>query len=349
MKRGYILTYMLILLSCALCAMSCDVHEFPEAPELQEKVSFTLHLDCETQLPIHQEINNNMARSSKSSTEHDLRYIINIYRSDDGVNFTRQSDSTIVYTRDIDDGHRHSIQLNLEKGFYNFIVWSDHVDNGTDCDKYYNTANFAEISYSNRENYNGCNDFQDAFRGSVQAAVPSDLYSDDAINTQHVNVLLERPLAKFKFIATDLEQFIGQELENAASNGNADSRSINPDDYKVVFRYTGYMPCSFNMFTNKPNDSWTGVSFDGRMRPLDENEIELGFDYVFVNGTESKVGVTVELYNKDGVMLSSSNPVEVPLVRSKLTIVRGNFLTSKATGSVGISPGYSGDFDIEIK
>jgi len=337
--------YMQVLLSFAFGMASCDVHEFPEIPE---KVPFTLHLNCKTQLPIHEEINYT-TRSDNQLAEHDMRYIINVYRSEDGENFTRQADTAIVYTRHLDEEQDHSIQLNLNQGFYNFIVWSDHVDKGTNGDKYYNTSNFAEITYPDRENYEGCNDFQDAFRGTVQAYVLYDQYSDGSIIEQEASVQLERPLAKFKFISTDLEEFIGQVLASAASKGKTASRTINPDDYRVVFRYTGFMPCSFNMFTNKPNDSWTGVSFDGKMIPLDEHEIELGFDYVFVNGAESKTNVAVEVYDKDGELLSSTNTVEVPLVRSKLTIVRGNFLTSKATGSVGINPDYNGDFNIEIE
>ncbi len=336
---------MLALLSCAFGMASCDVHEFPDIPE---RVPFTLHLNCKTQLPIHEEINYT-TRSDSHIAEHDMRYIINVYRSVDGENFTRQADTTIVYTRHLDEEQDHSIQLNLNQGFYNFIVWSDHVDKGTSGDKYYNTSNFAEITYPDQENYEGNNDFQDAFRGTAQATVLYDQYSDGGTVEQEAVIQLERPLSRFKFISTDLEEFIGQVLESAASKGKIASRTINPDDYRVVFRYTGFMPCSFNMFTNKPNDSWTGVYFDGKMIPLDQHEIELGFDYVFVNGTESKTNVAVEVYDKDGELLSSTNTVEVPLVRSKLTIVRGNFLTSKATGSVGINPDYSGDFNIEIK
>ncbi len=336
---------MLAFLPLAFGITSCDVHEFPEIPE---RVPFTLHLNCKSQLPIHKEINYT-TRSDNRTAEHDMRYIINIYRSDDGESFTRQADTTIVYTRHLVEEQNHSIQLNLKQGFYNFIVWSDHVDKGTIGDKYYNTSNFAEITYSDREKYEGCNDFQDAFRGSVQTAVVYDKCSDGGIVQQEAIVQLERPLAKFKFISTDLEELVGQMLESAASKGKTVSRTINPEDYRIVFRYTGFMPCSFNMFTNKPNDSWTGVSFNGRMTPLDENEMELGFDYVFVNGTEAKTNVAVEVYDKDGELLSSTNAVEVPLVRSKLTIVRGNFLTSKATGSVGISSDYNGDFNIEIK
>ena len=58
-----------------------------------------------------------------------------------------------------------------------------------------------------------------------------------------------------------------------------------------MFRYQGFMPCSFNMFTNKPADSWTGVAFDSTMQRLSDTEVELGFDYVFVNGGESTVPV----------------------------------------------------------
>ncbi len=336
---------MLALLSCAFGMASCDVHEFPDIPE---RVPFTLHLNCKPQLPIHEEINYT-TRSDNRMAEHDMRYIINIYRSEDGENFTRQADTTVVYTKHLDEAQDHSIQLNLKQGFYNFIVWSDHVNKGAVSDKYYNTSNFAEITYSDRENYEGCNDFQDAFRGTVQAAVLYDQYSDGGTVEQEAVIQLERPLAKFKFISTDLEEFIGQVLESVASKGKTVSRTINPDDYRVVFSYTGFMPCSFNMFTNKPNDSWAGVSFNGKMIPLNENEIELGFDYVFVNGTESKIKVAVEIYDKGGELLSNTNAIEVPLVRSKLTIVRGNFLASKTSGGVGINTDFKGDFNIEIK
>jgi len=339
---------MLALLSCAFGMASCDVHEFPKILDNSARVPFTLHLNCNPQLPIHEEINYT-TRSDNQLTEHDMRYIINVYRSVDGENFIRQADTTIVYTRHLDEEQDHSILLNLNQGFYNFIVWCDHVNKGSIGDKYYNTNDFAIITYSNRENYEGCNDFKDAFRGTVQTTIQYDQYSDGNIVAQEASVQLERPLAKFKFISTDLEEFIGQVLESAASKGKTVSRTINPDDYRVVFRYTGFMPCSFNMFTNKPNDSWAGVSFNGKMIPLNENEIELGFDYVFVNGTESKIKVAVEIYDKGGELLSNTNAIEVPLVRSKLTIVRGNFLASKASGGVGINTDFKGDFNIEIK
>ena len=57
----------------------------------------------------------------------------------------------------------------------------------------------------------------------------------------------------------------------------------------------------------------------------------------------------VEVYDAEGKLLSSSRPVDVPLMRSKLTTVVGNFLTSDASGGVFVSPGYNGDHNIVVQ
>ncbi len=344
MKRVYgMMKYLLMLLLVAVGVTSCDVHEFPDTPE---RVPFTLLLDCKTELPIYQEIYSTK-QTANAKAEHDRRYIINVYRSEDSKDFSRQADTTLVVTGRIDE-ETVSIPLNLPQGFYKFLVWCDHVDKGTVADKYYNTTNFAEITYADRASYEGSNDYKDAFRGSEQTIIHYDQYDDGNIISQVVTMELDRPLAKFKFIATDLEEFVQRERTRLAAKGEKDTMSINPDDYRVVAYYNGFMPCSFNMFTNKPNDSWNGMAFDGKMRSLANGEMELCFDYVMVNGTESKVNVVVEVYYKDGELLSRTRAVDVPLVRSKLTIVRGLFLTSMATGNVGIVTDYDGDINIEI-
>ena len=75
----------------------------------------------------------------------------------------------------------------------------------------------------------------------------------------------------------------------------------------------------------------------------------LGYDYIFVNGSETTLAISVEVYNRDGELMSSTNPINVPIVRSKMTVVKGEFLTSKATGDITINPGYDGeDYNIEI-
>ncbi len=353
MKRNNMIMYLLILLYSAFSMASCDVHEFPDVPDTPPvytgKLPYVLNLDCNTELPFHKEVIYT-TRSTDAEEEHDMRYIVNVYRSDNARDFNRVADTTIVFTKSLDEERSHSLQLNLEQGLYNFIVWSDHVDKGTDCDKYYNTADFAEIIYADRKNYEGNNDFQDAFRGSEQDSVVYRTDVNGEIIRQEVTVQMSRPFAKFQFIATDLAEFVTRVTEERAASGDETTRSVNPEDYRLLFRYTGYMPCSYNMFTNRPADAWTGMSFEGRPTPIDEHEVDLGFDYVFVNGTETHISVALEMYDKQGELVSSTRTIDVPIVRNKLTIVRGKFLTSKVTtGNMGINPDYEDDYNIEIK
>ena len=176
---------------------------------------------------------------------------------------------------------------------------------------------------------------------------------------------MRRPMGKFKFVTTDVEIYLTRVIQMMKDQGVpvrseefSDSqamydqlvRSLVLNDYYVVFRYNIFMPCSFNMFTDKPADSWTGMSFVSPMHIEGDYEMNLGYDYVFVNGSETTMSISLEVYNKNGELMSSSNPVNVPIVRNKLTVVRGEFLTSKASGGVSINPGYDGpDYNIEIQ
>jgi hypothetical protein len=103
------------------------------------------------------------------------------------------------------------------------------------------------------------------------------------------------------------------------------------------------------MFTDRPADSWTGVSFISQMHLEKDKEMLLGYDYIFVNGSETTLSVSLEVYTRDGELISSTNPINVPIVRSKLTVVKGEFLSLEASGGVTINPGYEGDdYNIEI-
>ena len=76
--------------------------------------------------------------------------------------------------------------------------------------------------------------------------------------------------------------------------------------------------------------------------------MEMGFDYVFAQSTESLVYITVEISDKEGNVLSSFTTIEIPLLRGKLTTVNAKFLSSQSDGGAGIDPDYNGDINIEI-
>lgn len=345
-----------LLLSVLLLWMSgCSVHEFPQ--DRGERVPYELNLDFSTELPLYLEIDATKDGESKGPGEsHDLRYIIKAYRANVGREQSRIEDTTFVFTRSEFKNLNYKAPLLLPEGDYVFRVWADYVSAGTTTDKYYDTRDYAEIILANRDPHEGNNDFRDAFRGYAEGTVLNPkLYSEDeaAQIKNETTASMVRPLGKFQFISTDIQIFIQRIIEmmkeQGMSSDEATMQNIDLNDYRIVFRYNAFMPCSFNMFTDKPADAWTGVWFESRMETLSETEVSLGFDYVFVNGSESTLSLTVEVYDKDGTKLSTTQPIQVPVVRSKLTVVRGEFLTSEASGGVSINPGYDGDdYNVEI-
>ena len=88
------------------------------------------------------------------------------------------------------------------------------------------------------------------------------------------------------------------------------------------------------------------MQFISCLQPLNEEEALVGFDYVIVNGIESSVSIHVALYAPDGDMISLSNAVTVPVMRGKVTTVRGKFLTLSTGGGIGIDPGFDGEFNL---
>lgn len=363
-----ILRYILFCVMSLLAFSGCDVHEFPE--ERYDKVPFLLHLDFNTDLPLHKEIAYTRGGDSDTkvvSEPHDIRYIVNAYRTDNMRGDNREADTTFIFTKADIQELNYTATLYLPEGTYDFKVWADYVDAGSKSDKYYNTHNFSGIILADKENHAGSNDYRDAFRGYATATITNPAYYTGSIVgsiDNQTTAEMKRPMGKFKFISTDVDIFLSRVAQMMKERGTPMSvdagsdtktayeqllQSIDLGEFYVVFQYHPFMPCEYNIFTDKPGGSWTGMSFISSMQSMSETEMSLGYDYIFVNGSETTLAISVKVYNRDGELMSSSNPIDVPIVRSKMTVVKGEFLTSKATGGVTINPGYDGnDYSIEI-
>ena len=348
----------LLTLFTAFALVSCDIHEWPdEMPP--EVVPLTIHLEFDTSMPIYEEINMaNSTRGDVNSIKHDKRYILGVFPHDNQGTLIRIPDTLIVFTKESQEEYDHTLSLNIPEGNYSFLVWTDYVHAKTVKDCYYKTDDFAEIILSDREHHIGNTDYRDAFRGEQSAIILADNPYNEVVSRKAINditIPLERPMAKYKVIATDLQEFvryakrlIAQKAADEENGTRSETRAFDLDDYRVVFRYNGFMPCSFNMFTNKPADAWTGIFYESTLCKLSEDEAELGFDYVFVNGDESSVSITIEVYDWEDDLISRSSPIEIPIIRSHLSVVRGDFLTTKAAGGVGIIPEFDGDYNYVV-
>lgn len=335
------------MIACiTLCGqlVSCDVHEFPD------KHPFVIHLKYDTVIPLYKTIEFDSPTRSNMSEIYDVRYIVEVYgfdADDDSLPIER-----FVFTKDDISVLDNSLRIRLKKGKYRFVVWSDYVKQGSDDDHLYSTASFDNISLSG-DTYVGNTDIKDAFEGRIDSEVSKTI--------NEVTIEMCRPVGKFKFISTDVEEFISHILTvkgldksqiDAINKGNlSDNQSkslVNFDDYKVVFRYNGYIPTNYNIFTSKPIDSDLGLNFSSQVTQISDTEAELGFDYIFVNSSESTICVSVEIYDAEDELIAGFNPVNVPIVRGKLTLVKAKFLTSDLAGGVSVIPDYDGEYNFLI-
>ena len=343
------------LAACALlCITSCAVHEWPEP----SPADVIVNLDFDTQMPQYKVLNEEGTRASHDGRDYDIRYTIAAYRLLQDGSYAEEPFLLKVFSKDEIEELNATFRFSIDEGSYRFYVWTDFVLAGTRSDYFYNTTSFRRISLQGT--HEGNNDFRDAFSGSADLKV---IRRGSKETPSTVTVQMRRPLAKFEFITTDLQEFITktieamirkEEAEAAAkagetkSDGDTKTPVVDLEKYTVVFFYSGYMPNAYNMMEGKPCDSATGVKFSSAISAIDNHDARLGFDYVFVNGEESSVMVTVALYDEEGTQLSISRQIEVPIKRSMLTTVRGSFLMQNTGGGVAIDPGFEDEFNIYI-
>lgn len=341
---------------------SCDVHEFPvESGSDMPPTEIILKFD-DADMPVLTTVEyDSFSRSIES--EHDARYIIHVYPEDyqpESRTPTRAPlVETIISDRAVNATDDRIILLNLDAGSYRILVFSDYTDSGSNLDKYHDTGDLSEIKLisadgnsGNKYIHQGNTRYREVFRGEQFVTVSKDgnIYHSDGSPTEEGRaiVYMMRPQARFAFVTTDMEEFASVQNLSAPSS-KSEITKPDPDDYRVVIRYTSYMPSTYNAYSDKPTNSRTGVYFEGGIEPSDNSQASLGSDHVFVNGNQTSVQVALDIYSrKDGSLIGSTNPIDVPLKRNHLTLIKGQFLTTKSGNGVGIDPGYFDEFNIEI-
>ena len=280
------------------------------------------------------------SQRSTLSTENDLlRHIIRIYPA-----AQKASSKTLIkefeFTRKSGVGYNCVMTVDIEPGDYQILVWSDMLKNGKPL---YDVDDFSEITLAGA--HNGNDAYLEAYRGSVTVSKSDFSLAGGACA---VEVTMQRPLARFEFIANDLLEFIDKELADYPAALQADESFIDLNDYTVVFYYVGFMPDTYSIYTDRTVDSSTGVMFHSTLSRLTESEASLGFDYVFVNDKDSAVTVRVGVYDPEGKLISLTPSVKVPLKRNYHTVLHNTYLTTKTSDGVTINPNYDGNYNLII-
>jgi len=344
MKQKYTIGFIALVLTIVLAGC---VHDYPSMTEDGEEGIDPTLVEVNTEVTLDLElvpleiITQQNARSGTTKarageqTDYRRRFIIEAWR--EGKPTARQV--TVMETAEEENGDGKislPIRLKLHALAYTLAVWTDYVKAGTTDDLYYDTKDLQYVAC--RDPYTGSTDYRDCLYGT--AALDLRQYRDAWNAKVQVKVELVRPLAKYELIATDVKDFL-RKTKKQRTDGEA---------FTITFSYGFYLPTVFNVLSGKPADSRTGIAYTTPLTvPTDgQEECTIGTDFVFVNGEESFVSLSMEIRDGGGNVISRTTGLEVPYRRGHLTTVRARFLTNEMQGGVDINDEFDGNIDVDL-
>lgn len=339
MKQKHYIGFITLVTATLLAAC---VHDYPTmTPEGEEGIDPTLVVvDTEVTFDLDLEPFESITNKTRSGAteaaigDHRRRFIIEARRN--GRAEVRQ----VAVIEDAEETGKTltlPVRLRLHAVEYSLAVWTDYVQAGTDSDLHYNTGDLLGVRLN--ESYTGNTDYRDCH----YATVPLDLrpYRDQWNARVQLNMEMVRPLAKYQIVATDVKDFIK----------TVEKKYPGETEFGIRFSYDFYFPLAFNVWEGKPTGSQLGVAFTTRLTlpAAGTEEMTLGSDHVFVNGSGSYIPLSMEITSlQDGSVVGRYSGLNVPYQRGHLTTIRGRFLTAMSgSGGIGIDPGYD-DKDIDI-
>lgn len=342
MKQKYTIGFIALVLTIVLAGC---VHDYPSMTEDGEEGVDPTLVEVKTEVTLDLElvpleiITRKNARSGTTKaragepTDYRRRFIIEAWRG--GKPESRQVTVVDDAEEDGDGKITLPIRLKLHAVEYTLAVWTDYVAAGTDTDLYYDTEDLQYVAC--RDPYTGSTPYRDCLYGTT--ALDLRQYREEWSAKVQIKVDMVRPLAKYELIATDVQEFL-QKTERQRAGGAA---------YTITVSYGFYFPLGFNVLTGKPERSEMGVAFTAPLVVADNGsgECTLASDYIFVNGEESYIPLSIEIKDDAGNGISRTTGINVPYRRGHLTTVRGHFLTNRYDTGIGINPDFDDD-DINI-
>jgi hypothetical protein len=332
-----------------LALSGCDmtIHEYPATHDIQIVVECSVDLtapeyfatvECEPEKGTSYVVRAQqiMPQGTRFTEPVCLRYIVDLYRitSSHSIFVERQ-----VYFADVEDPNPQAKAVfNVNAEQYKVLVWCDYVKDDERTSWYYNTDDLRKIVYSDVEVLD--NNDKDVFTNMLDVDLREYFYSEGHFEFVYP-LELERPKGRFKCITTDKNDYI-KEGKSA-------------EDITAVVQYVQYVSAGYNVEEQKPNYFEPTRTFITKAHFDKDGELELFYDYVFVNGKQTNVKLNMMFFDGEvsisdsgeivGEKISQWTGISVPLKRNMETIIEGRMLTTSfGTGGFGINP----EFDKEI-
>ena len=330
---------------------ACTLHEEPELTADGElgvdptEVNVEVNLTLDLNLPEQGNEENSSARVS-ANTDYLHRFIVEAY-------LNRQPVARQVFVESITDRTHLSlpVSMKLHALSYQLVVWKDYVSAETPQeDLHYNTQSLVPV-IPNRASHTGNTEYKDVFVGTTSLDLTA--YADQWGAVVEQDVALQRPVARYELIATDVDKFL-QRIADGEVSG---------ERFTARIKYSGYLPVGYNVLDDVPKHSLMYMQYNTSFDVPEEgtDELRVGFDYVFVsNEGSASVPMEIEIVNENNVTVANS-VLNVPLERGKNTVWTGEFLTGDDQGGqgggdepgededgIGIDPDYDNETDLGV-
>lgn len=327
----------LILTAAAGMALCGCVHEMPETAQAVE-VRLTFHHETGWTEYHHQ-----LGVKGRAADDHRARYLVYAYPEGS----ISSPALTFSFYRDDLSLQDFTTSIALPPGRWDIYAWQDLEPTGGT--PYYKADDLSAITHTTP--YRGDTERRDAFEGRISVEVPE---SYDAEAYAEGTVDMERPLARYVFIATDFDKFYDGAMAKLPAGGaahtaqSAGQKAEQLSGYSIVVMYPYYMPAVYNRFTQRVTDSWSGVNFGAQIRPLSDSEAAIGSDHLFMNHHQSSAQVQLGLRTPSGELQRLTDVLTIPVQRGQVTYVRGDFLTAGSGSGLDIDFEFSGDINIKV-
>lgn len=216
------------------------------------------------------------------------------------------------------------VELELAEGTYDLRLWTDyaHTDNPL-ADTYYHTESLKAVSIVT-EPYTANTDAKDAaFYNENDITLPEEGTT--------MNVQLQRPLAKHRIIANDVETY--RKLTEA------EPKKYPPlEELTVTVQYEDYFPSEFCVPDNRVTHSLTGIDYTGALSVTasEESGLTVASDWIMAGETENTATALLTVSDGKGNTVCQVRDIRIDYRQGFLTTIRGKFLTA-GISSGGIS------------
>lgn len=330
---------LLLLWGCFLAA--CNVikeypGDNPVDPTLIE-VSFSLEMNMQID-----NLDQISTYSSILNGDHDIRYIVDIYKdADRKLSGNDRRIERIVYTDDEISEGKFTIggNVKLPADKYRLLIWVDFVSKGQNRDLYYNTEDLRAVGIIRDGGYVGYKTTRDAFTASV--AMDLTPYRGKRFVQFPASVTVERPFAVYQIVTTDIEKYMSY-------NPTLSYSSIRPGIADLS--YMSLFPTGYNVRFGVPDDFKPGIGYRfDIVETMPQKEAIVASDMVFVNGDDAAYDMNIQIRTPEGTHINTTDNLRINLRRNKLTVLRGEYLTRETGGGgVGIDPGFDEEIVIPI-